>query len=140
MSVGRVFFDTNVLVYLFDIGAPAKQARANQLLVEHASSIVVSTQVLQEFFVTTTTKGRSRLSIDGAERHLASFAALDVVVVEPPRIHAAIALVREHRLSFWDALVVECARFRGCSRLLSEDLQDGREFGRLRIENPFAKI
>jgi predicted nucleic acid-binding protein len=38
-----------------------------------------------------------------------------------------------------DALVVEAAQSRGCTRLLSEDLQDGRDFGRLRIENPFAK-
>ena len=50
------------------------------------------------------------------------------------------AVLREHRLSFLDALVVEAAESRGCTRLLSDDLQDGREFGRLRIENPFAKI
>ena len=49
------------------------------------------------------------------------------------------AVLREHR-PFLDALVVEAAESRGCTRLLSDDLQDGREFGRLRIENPFAKI
>jgi predicted nucleic acid-binding protein len=43
-------------------------------------------------------------------------------------------------MSFWDAAVIEAARARGCSRLLSEDLQDGREFGRVRIENPFADL
>ena len=46
-------------------------------------------------------------------------------------------LARKQRLSVWDALIVESARARGCRRLLSEDLQHGREFGSVRIENPF---
>jgi len=34
----RAFFDTNVLVYLFDEDAPSKQARARELFAEQARS------------------------------------------------------------------------------------------------------
>ncbi|HEY2296054.1 MAG TPA: PIN domain-containing protein [Thermoanaerobaculia bacterium] len=61
----RVFFDTNVLVYLFDTDSPAKQAQARDLLTEHARSgrIVLSSQVLQEFYVTVTRKLRDLLRV-----------------------------------------------------------------------------
>jgi predicted nucleic acid-binding protein len=36
-----------------------------------------------------------------------------------------------------DALVVRCAIAAGCKRLLSEDLQHGRVFDGVRIEDPF---
>ena len=54
----RTFFDTNVLVYLFDADSPGKQARAREALGERLAdgAVVVSTQVLQEFFVTVTRK------------------------------------------------------------------------------------
>jgi predicted nucleic acid-binding protein len=55
-------------------------------------------------------------------------------------VRAAISASRTESLSFWDALIVEAARSRGCTRLLSEDLQDGRMFGRIRVENPFRDV
>ena len=55
---GRAFFDTNVLVYLFDEDSPAKQTRARGLFDQSAREglIVLSPQVLQEFYVTVTRK------------------------------------------------------------------------------------
>jgi len=49
----KAFFDTNILVYLFDAGAPAKQRRAREILTQHtlAGETLLSTQVLQEFYV-----------------------------------------------------------------------------------------
>jgi len=54
----RSFLDTNILLYTDDAGAPTKQARALQLLETHWSSgnLVLSTQVLQEYFVGATRK------------------------------------------------------------------------------------
>jgi predicted nucleic acid-binding protein len=45
---------------------------------------------------------------------------------------AASELEERHTLSFWDALVLEAAR------LVSEDLQPGRSFGGVTVENPFT--
>jgi predicted nucleic acid-binding protein len=43
-------------------------------------------------------------------------------------------------LSFWDALIVEAAQRAGGTRLVSEDLQDGRRIAGLVIEDPFGAI
>jgi len=54
----RSFFDTNILVYTDDSVFPDKQAIATQLLEEgwNSGNIVLSTQVLQEYFVASTRK------------------------------------------------------------------------------------
>jgi predicted nucleic acid-binding protein len=134
----KTFADTNVLVYLFDRDAPAKQRRAREILASLRDSLVISTQVLQEFYVSVTRKLRTPLPPADAEAAVHDLAALDVVVVDVSIINAAMDLARQHGLSLWDALIVEAARTRGCTRLLSEDLQHGRVFGKLRIEDPFA--
>src|SRR5229473_3271201 len=68
MSADSTFFDTNVLVYLFDRNAAAKQRRAQALLADLTPSIVISTQVLQEFYVTVTRKLSPALSPKDAEQ------------------------------------------------------------------------
>jgi predicted nucleic acid-binding protein len=140
MSGDSPFFDTSVLVYLFDRSASEKRKRAQTLLAEHGPSLVISTQVLQEFHVTVTRKLSPPLSAEAAEEQVQNFSAFPVVAIDVPLVRAAIAASREHAISLWDALIVESARARGCSRLLTEDLQHGREFGRLRVVNPFADL
>lgn len=138
---GRSFVDTNVLVYLFDSGAPDKQARARELVAERgpAGELVISTQVLQEFFVTVTRKLERPLSAENAEAAVRRLAAYPVVTTTVGLVMAAIALVRAHRISFWDALIVEAAREAGCDELLSEDLADGASIGGVLVKNPFGE-
>lgn len=133
----RVFVDTNILVYLFDRDAPVKQRRVRQIVDDLGPILVVSTQVLQEFYVSVTRKLGKPLAARDADEAVGDLAALDVVVVDVPLIRAAITMSRENRFSFWDGLIIETARSRGCTRLLSEDLQHGRVFGSMRVENPF---
>jgi predicted nucleic acid-binding protein len=134
----RSFFDTNVLVYADDKAAPAKQRRALDLVAEHrrTGTGVVSLQVLQEYFVTVTRK----LQVDAriARRKVELLAEFDVAAPELADILAAIDLHRLHGLSFWDALVVRSAKQAGCSVLLTEDFQHGREMEGLRVINPFV--
>ena len=61
-----------------------------------------------------------------------------VVTVEVPLIIEAAERSEKHRLSFWDALIVQAALEGNCKTLLSEDMQHGRRFGDLAIQNPFA--
>lgn len=51
---------------------------------------------------------------------------------------APVARSRVDRLSPWDALIVEAALRRGYERILTDDLPDGRRFGALVVEKPFA--
>ncbi|HET9044004.1 MAG TPA: PIN domain-containing protein [Burkholderiales bacterium] len=133
------FFDTNVLVYLFDSASPEKQGRARDVFSERAQrdEVVLSTQVLQEFYVTVTRKLAPPLSADEAERLVRDFAAFPVVSTDAPLVGAAIALSRRHQLSLWDAMIVVAARAGGASELLTEDLQHGQVLEGVRIVNPF---
>ena len=133
----RSFFDTNVLIYADDKGSPAKQRRAVDLIAEHRRSGtgVVSMQVLQEYFVTTTRKLGVETGI--ARRKVELLAEFDVVAPEVSDILAAIDLHRLHRFSFWDALVIRAAKQAGCSVLFSEDLQNTRQIDGVQVVNPF---
>lgn len=135
----RTFFDTNVLVYLFDADAPAKQARAREAVGRalEQGAMVISTQVLQEFFVTVTRKLARPLPAAEAEAALRRLVELPVVQVDPDMILAAAAGSRRDGISFWDALILTAASTAGCEEVLSEDLQHGRSFGRMRIVDPF---
>jgi predicted nucleic acid-binding protein len=133
----RSFFDTNILVYTDDKAAPAKQRRALDLVAEHrsAGTGVVSLQVLQEYFVTTTRK--LRVDPATARRKTELLAEFQVVIPEFADVLAAIDLHRLHGFTFWDALVIRAATQAGCQVLLSEDFQTTREIDGLVIVNPF---
>jgi predicted nucleic acid-binding protein len=138
MSADRVFVDTNVLTYLFDASEPEKQARAERQLRGEAREIFVSTQVLQELYVSLT-KGRNPITTpEIAERAVREASLYSVVHVDTALVFAGIAAARTHRISFWDALIVRAAAQAGCEALLSEDLNPGQVFYGVRVENPFA--
>jgi predicted nucleic acid-binding protein len=137
---GRTFLDSNILVYLFDTDSPTKQARARELFSEQARSgqIVISPQVLQEFYVTVTRKLARPLPADQALAALVQLSTFPLVAVDGALVLRAVQLHQKASLSFWDALIVQAALEGNCKTLLSEDMQHGRRFGELTIENPFA--
>jgi predicted nucleic acid-binding protein len=121
--------------------SPAENARhtpAIELLSAEPESLVVSTQVLQEFYVVTTRKLSKPLSEERAEAAVRGIAKLDVVGVDTSLVFAAIDTSRTARISLWDALIVEAAGRAGCDRVLSEDLNPGQAIRGVAIENPFA--
>ncbi len=135
-----VFFDTNILVYLFDGDAPAKRDRAREVFGREVESgrFVTSTQVLQEFYVAVTRKLTLPLSSEEAEDAVAALIELPVTPVNPRLILQGIRRAREMQVSFWDALIIEAALVAGAGRLMTEDLQHGRDVDGLRIVNPFV--
>ena len=137
---GKTFLDSNVLVYSVD-ESPAEKAkheRAIELLCAHPENLVVSTQVLQEFYVVTTRKLTVPLSEERAARAVRGLTKLDVVGVNASLVLAAVDTSRLAQLSLWDALIIEAASRSGCERVLSEDLNAGQVIRSVRIENPFA--
>ena len=134
------FFDTNVLVYAVDAGDPARRERALNRLARAASegTVVLSTQVLQEFYAITTRKLQPPLPSPEAAAQVQRLCAFQVMGSTAQSVQAAIALAQEHQLQWWDALILEAALRAGADVLISEDGQAGRRFGRLVVENPFA--
>ena len=137
MSVEPKFVDTNVLVYLFDADSSKKQARARDLLREERDRLIVSVQVLGEFYVTVTRKLAAPLSADAASRAVDAFCELQVETLHPGLVRAAVHRSRVSRLSYWDSLIVETALSAGADVLFTEDLQDGQIIDSLRVVNPF---
>jgi predicted nucleic acid-binding protein len=70
MNGERRFLDTNILVYLFDTDSPKKKATVTGLFEREGASglLILSTQVLQEFYVVVTRKLARPLSPEVAER------------------------------------------------------------------------
>jgi predicted nucleic acid-binding protein len=134
------FVDTNVLAYAHDVSERARQPVARALLDElwRTRSGALSTQVLQEFYVVATRKFVPAMARSAARNIVASYSAWPVVGVDTALILSASALEERHRLSFWDALIVEAAHRAGAARLASEALQAGRRLRGVAIVNPFA--
>jgi predicted nucleic acid-binding protein len=133
------FVDTNVLAYAHDLSETRRQPIARALLdaLWTGRTGLLSTQILQEFYVVATRKFNPPMSRRAAREIVALYGTWPVVQVDVVLILTASQLEERHKLSLWDALVVEAARVGGAKRLLTEDLQDGRRVGGLRIENPF---
>ena len=138
-TVAKVFIDTNLLVYTLDRNDHRKQTACRRLLAEAAErhTAVISTQVLQEFYVVATTK--LRVEPLTAKQLLHSFSNLEIVTVDLPIIKEAIDIGILHHLSFWDALIIAAAESAGCDRLWTEDLQHGRVIHSVTIHNPILK-
>jgi predicted nucleic acid-binding protein len=137
----KTFIDTNVLVYAHDTDAGNKHTTARQLVAKlwNGRTGTLSTQVLQEFYAVVTRKFKPPMPLSKARAIVAAYAEWCDVATEPQLIVAASRLQEEHTLSFWDSLIVQAAIRAGAERLVSEDLQHGRRFGLLTIDNPFVK-
>jgi len=135
--VARTFLDTNILVYCLDRHDPHKQTTCRGLLrsLQAENQAVISTQVLQEFYVAATRK----LEVEPlqAKQLLQSFRNIETVVVTPALVEEAIDCSILHQLSFWDGLVVASAASAGCEVLMTEDLNSGQIVRGVRIQSPF---
>ncbi|WP_310569075.1 PIN domain-containing protein [Gemmatimonas sp.] len=134
-----VFVDTNVLVYALDAAAGDKhhQARAWMLSLWQSGRGRVSTQVLQEFYVTVTrqlTPGLPREAAQIEARSLYSWAPIEITTAVLDR---AWHIESRFQLSWWDALIVAAAQSAQCELLLTEDLQHGQLFDGVQVVNPF---
>jgi predicted nucleic acid-binding protein len=117
---GKTFLDSNILVYSVD-ESPAeksKHERAVELLSTEPETLVVSTQVLQEFSVVTTRKLKNRLSAEVAARAVRGIAKLNVVSVDVPLMLSAVDTSHTVQMSLRDALIIEAASRAGCERVL----------------------
>ncbi len=139
MSEDRVFVDTNVLVYAYDIDAGHKHQIAADIMKDMwlSGRGILSTQTLQEFFVTVTGKISSPLDVAVAEDIIKKLSMWDVVTNNMKTIFAAIELHRQHKFSFRDSLIVASAIEGGAGTLLSEDLSDKHKIKGIVVKNPF---
>jgi len=104
----------------------------------HSGQGVLSTQVLQEFFVTVTKKIQKPLKVNYAREIINDLLKWEVVINNGESIISAIDIHIKYKYSFWDSMIIDAAIMGGATLIYSEDFQDGQTIGGLRIRNPFA--
>lgn len=140
MNAARHFLDTNILVYTFDLTSPQKASRAEDLVHNALASGngIISYQVAQEFIAVARRLFSAAMSFDELEKYWErTLRPLLVVHSSPALFVRAIDVCRVSRLSWYDSLIVAAALQGNCKVLYSEDLQPGRRFADLVVENPF---
>ncbi|MBN1960673.1 MAG: PIN domain-containing protein [Deltaproteobacteria bacterium] len=139
--MSRVLLDTNILVYAYDRSETAKQLCVIKLLQEltQRHEIVLSAQIMGEFFTVVTRKLIAKLTTEEACMLMQNFSQAwlilpinDVVTTQAARI------VIDHSIAYWDAQLLAVAQQNKVKFILSEDLQDGRLFKDVKIINPLS--
>ena len=139
MKEVKVFVDTNIIVYAYDVSAGEKHSKALEIMKDlwGTGNGITSTQVLQEFFVSVTGKIAKPLSIITAKEIVKDFLKWKTVIINGEIILEAIDIHNERRYSFWDSLIIASAIAGGAETLLSEDLSDNHKIKGIVIKNPF---
>jgi predicted nucleic acid-binding protein len=136
----KTFVDTNILVYAHDLDAGPKNSIAREIVAGlwETRSGILSTQVLQEYFVAITKKVPNPLNVAQARRSVRNYCAWEVVVNDSQIILQATEIQEAHTLSFWDALIVSAAFAGNAETILTEDLNHGQRIEGILIRSPFV--
>lgn len=131
--------DTNVLLYAYDASNGSQHAIARELVGQLGRERrgALSVQVLQEFYVNAVAKIARPLSPSEARARLRILGRWPAHSPMPADVLAASSLAEDHRLSFWDAMIIRSATELRCERLLTEDLNHGQIIAGVEIVNPF---
>ena len=134
----RIFVDTNILVYAHDLSSGDRHAKASAVIESlwEAGTGVISTQVLQEFYVTVTRKIKNPLKSAEAREIIRNYLAWPVQINDPETTIQASEIEEKNSLSFWDALIVAAALRLQAKKIISEDLNHGQIIEGILIENP----
>lgn len=134
----KVFFDSNILIYVVDDRDLTKQNKAIEIITKSIDSEngIISTQSLQEFYNATIRK--LLCTPEKAKEYAKNFtSSFDVQQISPDMIYNAIDISIANKISFWDSLIVSAAQDSGCVIIYSEDLNDGQIINGVKILNPF---
>lgn len=141
MRDDRVFVDTNIIIYAYTASVDWKHKIAMEMMKDlwKTGLGVLSTQVLQEFFVVVTKKIQNPLDIKSAKEIVTDLLTWNIIINDGASILKAIELHKNYRCSFWDAMIIEAAIRGRCTTLLSEDLSNRQIMNGITIKNPFSQ-
>lgn len=131
-------FDTNILIYAVrpEPGEERKQAIALELL--RAEDVVVSVQVLQEFYAQATRPSHpNRLPHDDAKQFLDTLPTVSIQELTVDVFRRAAALCQRYQISYWDAAIIAAAQMAGCDAVYSEDLNAEHDYDGMTVIDPF---
>jgi|SRR5882672_3784037 len=135
-----VFVDTNVLVYARDPRDATKRSIAADWtrLLWNEERGRTSVQVLNEYHDVVTRKLHKTVTREDAWDDVQFFLSWDPQPIDSEVVTCAHDIEVRYRLSWWDCLLVAAAQIQHCALLLSEDLQDGADYGGVTVRSPFT--
>ena len=133
-----VFLDTNVLVYAAVGTGKDERKRTRALELIESLEFGTSAQVLQEFFATVVKKATRPLSPAQALDWIEQLTAFPCQPVDHQLVRIAVERSERYSISYWDAAILAAAEALGAHTVYSEDLNDGQQYGRVQVVNPFA--
>lgn len=135
--VSKIFIDTNIWVYSLDSKDQEKRNHARQILrkIVDAHQPVLSTQVIQEFYVVATAKLGADLL--GVKNIIHNFHNMEIVNIDLELVEEASDISILSKLSFWDSLIIAAAEKAKCEYIFSEDLNSGQTYRGVKVLNPF---
>lgn len=134
---GKIFLDTNIWVYLYAQNLPDKSVKVRDLIESNFASIIVSTQVLGEFYHVLTRKNLKPKE-EAKQIVLEIVASFTIVEIDVLKVIAALEINSTYGYTYWDSLIVATALQENCSILYSEDMQaDQLIEKKTKIINPF---
>jgi predicted nucleic acid-binding protein len=136
---GKIFLDTNIIVYSFDKTDSSKNKKAKQLLdlMYENYLYVISTQVIQEFCNVSFRKMDPPLSEEDVRLFISTFPAGQIATIDMETINQSLMIKKRYKYSFWDSLILATAMMAGCGILFSEDMKHDLKIEDLLIQNPF---
>ena len=139
MKDDKVFVDTNVIVYAYDLSAGEKHEKALEIMKDlwRTGHGITSTQVMQEFFVSVARRIERPLDAGTAKEIVKDLLKWKTVVVDGEVILEAMEMHNRHKYSFWDSVIIAAALEGGATTLLSEDLSDKHKIKSIVVKNPF---
>ena len=134
---GEVFLDSNVLLYACSSAPDDAEKRrvAEDLILSRPFAL--SAQVLQEFIANALRKPRLGISEGNIDATLQMASLVRVQSVTRELVLSAVTLRRRYKLSQWDATILAAAMELGGGVVYSEDMNDGQDYGGVRVINPF---
>lgn len=125
-TVSKEFFDTSILIYQMDKRSTTKKDKCRELVRKAAADgdAVISTQVLQEFYVVATKKLHLDPIVSKSIMH--TFENMEIVTIGKELVNEGIDASIQYKLSFWDALILVAAEGARCEIMYSEDLNEGQ--------------
>ena len=135
----KYFIDTNIIVYAHDKTEINKKKISGEIIINGIKNdnIVLSTQVLNEFYVTVTKKIKQTLRPVEAKKEIELLKCIELVEININLILKAIDISQKYILSYWDSLIISAAIRAKCSIIYSEDLNPGQKIESVKVINPY---
>jgi predicted nucleic acid-binding protein len=134
----KFFVDTNILVYAASNAMADQPKRDLALELLDRSDLLLSAQVLAEFYAVATSKAKLKMTHDEAVVLLQSLARIPACPITREIVMEAVELGQRYQISYWDAASIAAAKQMGCTAVYSEDLNPGQDYDGLTVINPFA--